>query len=146
MSYEFNPVVENILRARILPTYLLTGCLRCVRVRNVVHRSEYIDNHLNPYWKPASLSVEELCYGDLDCPLKVTVFDYQKDGKHRKIGEVETTLQGLMDRVAIRGNADRERGFRLFKEDQETVNRGLSEMKTRGLLIVLKAELQLESN
>jgi hypothetical protein len=91
-----------------------------------------------------TLGLEELCSGDLECPLKITVFDHEESGKHRKIGGFETTVHNLIDRVAIKGNADRERGFKIFKEDVETHNRSLDDARNRGLVVVLKAELQLD--
>jgi hypothetical protein len=91
------------------------------------------------------VGLEELCYGDLECPLKITVYDHEGSGKHRKIGGFETTVQNLIDRVSIRGNADRQRGFKIFKEDVETHNRSLDETRNRGLVVVLNAELQQEA-
>ncbi|KAG7349143.1 C2 domain containing protein [Nitzschia inconspicua] len=99
---------------------------------NTVYRSEHIDNNLNPYWRPTNIGLEELCYGDLEWPLKVSVFDYENSGKHRLIGEFETTIADLQNRKAIRGNADREQAILLSVEEK---------FKTYGLLCVLKAEL-----
>jgi hypothetical protein len=93
-------------------------------------------NHLNPYWKEAIFSLEELCYGDLNCPLKISVLDYEDNGKHRTIGEFETNISTLVDRISIKGNADRDRAFEIFfDEDLST---------SRGLIVVVKADLHLE--
>jgi len=100
---------------------------------NVVYRSEEINNNLNPYWKPASIGLEELCYGKLDWPLKITVYDHNGNGKHTMIGEYETTIGELQDRIGIKGNADREQAIPLSIEDK---------IKTYGLLCVLKAEVE----
>lgn len=79
-----------------------------------MYRSEYISEHLNPYWREFALSAEHLCYCDEDWPLRIAVMDYQPfRGRHRAIGYVETTLRGLRDRLAIRGNADREQAFEI---------------------------------
>lgn len=99
---------------------------------NVVYRSEHIDDNLNPYWRPITIGLEELCYGKLDWPLKISVFDHNENGVHRKIGEFETTIAELQDRIAIKGNADRERAFQISKEGR---------FKTYGLVCVLKADL-----
>lgn len=104
--------------------------------RNVVHRSKHILDHLNPYWDPITISLEELCYGDLSCPLKVSVLDHEPNGKHRLIGEFETTIQMLIDRISQRGNADRDRAFEIFKTNDLT--------KSYGLVVVVKADLQLD--
>jgi Ca2+-dependent lipid-binding protein len=102
---------------------------------NVVYRSEHIDNNLNPYWNPTKVDLEELCYGKLDWPLKVTVYDHNSNGNHRLIGEFETNVADLQVRKAIRGNADREQAVTLSKEGK---------CKTYGLLCVLKAEISDE--
>lgn len=119
--------------------------LSLTATRTVVYRSEHINNHLNPYWAPFSLSLEELCYCDLNWPLKLTVFDYQENGSHRVIGEVETTTQLLSQAIAFRGNADREKALEIFGESKSKSRH----LKTRGLLVILKADIALtedESN
>jgi hypothetical protein len=100
-----------------------------------VYRSEHIWNHLNPYWRPFAIGMQELCYGDPSWPLRVTVKDFQHGGKHRVLGEFETNFASLAEHVAVRGNADRENAFELFKEDQLT---------SLGLVVVVKAELKQE--
>jgi hypothetical protein len=90
---------------------------------------------LNPFWQPLTLNLEELCYGDISWPVKISVYDHQPSGKHRLIGEFETCIQELMQRIGLRGNADREMAFEIFSE-------GKSE--TRGLICVLQADLRLE--
>jgi hypothetical protein len=99
---------------------------------NVVYRSEAIDNNLNPYWRPTDIGLEELCYGKMDWPLKITVFDHNENGKHRVIGEFETTIGELQERLSIKGNADREQAIPLGLEGK---------FKTYGLLCVLKATI-----
>ena len=106
--------------------------------RNVVHRSKHVLDHLNPYWEPVTFSLEELCYCDLSCPLKVSVLDHERDGKHRLIGEFETNIQMLIDRISQRGNADRDRAFEIFKSGDLT--------KSYGLVVVVKADLHLETD
>lgn len=102
--------------------------------RNTVYRSIHIPDHLNPFWDEFTLVLEELCYGDLEWPLKFTVFDYNANGKHHEIGDVETSVKELVSRVAIRGNADRELAFEISKEGKD---------KTRGLIVTLKADIRL---
>ena len=100
-----------------------------------MYRSEHIDDHLNPFWEEFTIGLEELCYCDLEWPLKVTVYDWEKSGKHRPIGEFEVTAQKLMERIAVKGNADREQAFELVLDEKA---------KLKGLVCVLKAELKLE--
>mmetsp|Transcript_23853 Transcript_23853/g.43112 ORF Transcript_23853/g.43112 Transcript_23853/m.43112 type:complete len:286 (-) Transcript_23853:3012-3869(-) len=99
---------------------------------NVVHRSKPIQDNLNPFWEPFSISLEILCYGDTDWPLRISVLDHEKNGKHELIGFVDTTMNILMSHVAIKGNADRENSFEIHKDGKE---------RSRGLIVVLKATL-----
>lgn len=107
-------------------------------IRNVVYRSEHVENHLNPYWTPLTLGLEKICFCDLDWPIKITIKDHQHNGEHRVIGNFETTTRELLERVAIRGNADRETAFEIFGETSA------STQITRGLIVVTVAELLLE--
>jgi hypothetical protein len=99
---------------------------------NVVYRSEKIEDNLNPYWRATNIGLDELCYGKTDWPLKITVLDHNDNGKHRVIGEFETTIAELQERISIKGNADREQAVPLGVEGK---------FKTYGLLCVLKADL-----
>jgi Ca2+-dependent lipid-binding protein len=103
---------------------------------NVVYRSEPIMDNLNPFWKSAYIGLEELCYGDLDWPLKVTVWDYNSNGKHDHIGKFETTVNGLQERVCFKGNADRDQAILLTVEGKS---------KTYGLVCVLTAKVVLDT-
>ena len=62
----------------------------------VVYRSEYVANDLNPNWKVAEINLHRLCRGDQAKHLQLAVFDYQKNGKHRPMGEVVTTVDGII--------------------------------------------------
>ena len=105
---------------------------------NVVYRSNYISDNLNPYWESFELPLEELCYGQLDWPLRITVWDHNDDGKHTLIGEVaETKIQVLQEQLSIKGNADREKAIPITRPDKN--------YKTYGLLCILQAELRPSS-
>lgn len=99
---------------------------------NVVYRSDYLDNHLNPYWEPFDIGLEELCNGDLDHPIRISVKDHNKNRRHKFIGATETTLKQIQERIAVKGNADREKAFDLYVD---------GDPDTQGLLCVLKAEI-----
>lgn len=102
---------------------------------NVVYRSKHIPNHLNPYWDSFTMSLEDLCTGDLDLPLLVMVKDHQQyRGRHRLIGQFETTVRSLMDRIAVKGNADREKAFDLQSVDND-------KNQSVGLVVVLTARI-----
>jgi hypothetical protein len=102
---------------------------------NVIYRSEHIDNNLNPLWTPCDIGLEELCYGDLSWPLKISVFDHNHNGKHGLIGEYECTIGQLQQDISIKGNADRDKAIHLSTEEKAVKG------KSYGLLVVLKAEL-----
>jgi len=85
--------------------------------------------------EPFSIGLEELCYCDLNWPLRIAVFDWEKSGDHRRIGEFEVTTNKLIERIGIRGNADRKQAFELVLDEKA---------KLKGLLCVLKAEVVLE--
>lgn len=63
---------------------------------NAVYRSPHIMNNLNPNWNEDQVDLSSLCMGDLDAPLLVRVFDYEKDGKHDPMGRFETTVNGFL--------------------------------------------------
>lgn len=81
------------------------------------------------------MGLEELCYCDLEWPLKIAVYDWEKSGNHRPIGEFEVTTQKLIERIAVKGNADREQAFELVLDEKA---------KLKGLVCVLKADLSLK--
>ncbi|GBG32835.1 Copine-5 [Hondaea fermentalgiana] len=60
-----------------------------------VWESEHILKELNPVWKPVTLPVQVLCNGDLDRPLKISVFDWNSNGTHVLIGEFSASMRDL---------------------------------------------------
>jgi hypothetical protein len=52
---------------------------------------------LNPHWPQAKrVPVQTLCNGDYDRPIRIEVFDMDKDGSHDDMGRVETTLRQVV--------------------------------------------------
>jgi Ca2+-dependent lipid-binding protein len=100
---------------------------------NVVYRSDYWENHLNPYWEAFEIGMEELCNGDMDYPLRISVLDHNKGGRNKLIGAFETTLACMKERISIKGNADRDRAFELFQE---------GDVNTHGLICILQADIR----
>jgi Ca2+-dependent lipid-binding protein len=90
-----------------------TGIVRWV----TVYRSEYIENHLNPFWNDLSLTTEELCFCNPETSIRIAVRDHENSGKHKKIGQVETSLSSMIESIAFKGNADREKALDLIAED-----------------------------
>jgi len=60
-----------------------------------VHRSNACRADLNPLWTGVSLDMEATCNGNVDRAMKVIVWDHRKTGKHRMMGEFETSMRGL---------------------------------------------------
>uniref|UniRef100_A0A8C3ART9 Copine III n=1 Tax=Cyclopterus lumpus TaxID=8103 RepID=A0A8C3ART9_CYCLU len=58
----------------------------------LAHRTEVVNNNLNPTWKPFRIPLQSLCGGDLEKPIKVECYDYDNDGSHDLIGSFETTM------------------------------------------------------
>mmetsp|Transcript_46427 Transcript_46427/g.140599 ORF Transcript_46427/g.140599 Transcript_46427/m.140599 type:complete len:395 (+) Transcript_46427:282-1466(+) len=58
--------------------------------------SPIVMDDLNPRWEESSVEVHELCSGDLHEPIRVLVFDWEKNGRHRLIGHFETTVHGVI--------------------------------------------------
>ncbi|XP_030914376.1 copine-3 isoform X2 [Geospiza fortis] len=63
----------------------------------MVHRTEVIKNNLNPVWRPFKISLNSLCYSDMDKSIKVECYDYDSDGSHDLIGSFQTTLSKLKE-------------------------------------------------
>ncbi|KAJ8523561.1 hypothetical protein ON010_g17558 [Phytophthora cinnamomi] len=61
-----------------------------------VHRTETIDNNLNPNWKRFELPLQQLCNGDHRRPLRLEVFDEDRGGKFQLIGQVQTTMEEIL--------------------------------------------------
>ncbi|XP_062500806.1 copine-3-like isoform X2 [Corticium candelabrum] len=59
------------------------------------HRTEVVNNNLNPNWRPFSLSSEQLCGGNEDKELKVSCYDYDDDGGHDLIGIFTTSVREM---------------------------------------------------
>ena len=61
-----------------------------------VYRSETVKNDLQPKWNEGQISMESLCAGNLERPIQIQVYDWEKSGKHKPIGMVRTSVKGLM--------------------------------------------------
>ena len=61
----------------------------------VVHRTEHINNNVNPIWKSFTIPIGLLYNGDVDRNLKFECLDYNRNGNHSYIGEFCTTARQL---------------------------------------------------
>ena len=69
-----------------------------------VFRSKHVNNDLNPKWEPCSIDLDRVG-GDLNQPVLIRIYDWEKNGKHQNLGSVETTIQGLLDALTTGGGA-----------------------------------------
>lgn len=81
---------------------------------NVVHRSSYIKNDLNPNWVDDNIDLGVLCGGNLDESLVLTVYDHEGSGNHEVMGCFETSVNGLI------ASKDSGEGIPLQKEGETT--------------------------
>lgn len=73
------------------------------------YRTEWVKNTLDPLWQPFDVPLSALCGGDRDTnrPLRLQVFDFEKSGEHRLLGEATTTVAELL---ALRAEVDQSGG------------------------------------
>jgi len=62
----------------------------------IVHRSEVIQNTLNPSWRPVEIDTVRLCNSDPERTLRFDVYDEDSDGSHDLIGSFTTSLHRLL--------------------------------------------------
>ena len=103
-----------------------------------VARSDYKKDHLNPVWDPFIIDLEELCNCDLNNIVKIDLYDWQNNQKHKHVGSVEITVDKLIKRKSIRGNADKESAIKICSAADGT-------MTPVAYLVVLKADLCLHT-
>jgi len=63
---------------------------------NIVHRSDYVKNDLNPDWPEEEIDLGVLCGDNLDEPLYIRIFDNESSGTHELMGQFETSVNGLI--------------------------------------------------
>ncbi|KAL3911770.1 MAG: hypothetical protein SGARI_001482 [Bacillariaceae sp.] len=62
-----------------------------------VYSSNVVKSDLNPMWNDSLLDIESICNGDLDRAMKIVLWDHRKGGRHKHMGEFETTINGLLN-------------------------------------------------
>ena len=62
-----------------------------------VYRSNTIKHTTQPTWTLVSLDLEATCNGDLSRAIKIVVWDHKRSGKHKYLGECETTVHALVE-------------------------------------------------
>jgi len=77
---------------------------------NVVHRSDKIKNSLNPKWQEENIDLSILCGGNVELPLRMSIYDYESSGDHVLMGETETSVSGLVAAKSTSGLQIRNQG------------------------------------
>merc|ERR1712004_763363 len=99
----------------------------------VVHKTEVKKGNLNPTWSPMELTLSSLCNADHHRPLKFTVEDWNKSGSHSMIGELETSVDALLQLS---------RGAELPLVNQKKKGKKKERYRNSGLLIVRSSQLE----
>jgi copine 1/2/3 len=61
-----------------------------------VWKNNHIASTLNPRWASAKIPMVTLCNADIDRPLRITIWDWEKSGRHKFMGRVETNVRTLL--------------------------------------------------
>eukprot|EP00762_Andalucia_godoyi_P008293 ANDGO_02978.mRNA.1 Copine-A len=61
-----------------------------------VAKTEVVKNSLNPVWKPLQCSTSLLCNGDLQRPVQVDCFDWNRSGKSEYIGSFRAPMEAIV--------------------------------------------------
>jgi len=93
---------------------------------DVVYRSKPVMDNLSPTWSDAVIDLGILCSGDLDKELKISVYDYEKSGRHVPMGEFETSVNGLISAKATGS-------FTMMKKGKKTGTVYVKKAVTTGL-------------
>jgi len=62
-----------------------------------VYQSNVVRGDLSPIWNEATLDLEAICNGDVTRAMKVVIWDHRRSGKHKLLGELETSVRGLVN-------------------------------------------------
>uniref|UniRef100_A0A668AX40 Copine 3 n=1 Tax=Myripristis murdjan TaxID=586833 RepID=A0A668AX40_9TELE len=84
----------------------------------LAHRTEVVNNNLNPVWKPFRIPLRSLCGGEVERPIKIDCYDYRYSGSHDLIGSLRTSLSDMQQGTHISPSAHLVwcRSFQVVKE------------------------------
>lgn len=71
-----------------------------------MYQSNVVRHDLHPVWNDATLDLEAICNGDLDRAMKIILWDHRRSGKHKHMGEFETTIHGLLNAKEMDANGE----------------------------------------
>jgi len=101
-----------------------------------VHKSEVVINDLNPSWQRQTVSMQKLCAGDRNRPLRIEIWDYDKTGGHDYMGSCEFNAATILS-AARQGGANNT--FPIIEEEKKR-KKG-KRYKGSGALTIVAAEL-----
>uniref|UniRef100_A0A6U3CEQ1 C2 domain-containing protein n=1 Tax=Entomoneis paludosa TaxID=265537 RepID=A0A6U3CEQ1_9STRA len=74
----------------------------------------------NLLWNAVDLNLQATCNGDLERAIKIVVWDHKRSGKHKYMGECETSIEGLVeiaeDNSHHHEDGDHAWGFELLRD------------------------------
>jgi Copine/C2 domain len=77
------------------------------RVWDAVFRSHPVDNSLSPIWSEGYVEIAALCGEQRQEKFRLAVYDYEKNGKHEFMGEVQLSVDEMINSVVVNGLADK---------------------------------------
>eukprot|EP00899_Mesostigma_viride_P013966 jgi/Mesvir1/22570/Mv18574-RA.1 len=103
-----------------------------------VYKTEVKKNTLAPVWRPLTVTMQQLCNGDVERPLVLEVYDWDRRGTHELIGLTQRSLRDMQDSVLAVGGG----GFSLFKTEPGAAS-GIQpvNVKPSGTLHVSKCDI-----
>jgi len=102
-----------------------------------IYRSNYIKNHHHPIWKEFTIGLHQLFDGKKDNhSIKMELYDHHKNGNHKLIGELETSVNMLEKSITCCGNADLKKAIDFC--DRRKNNRGVRVAQ----MVVLKFDIR----
>lgn len=106
------------------------------RTWDTVFRSSHIQDNLNPIWGESFVEVHALCGGQPKQKFRILVLDHDRSGKHDAMGQVQLTLEELLE--AVNENA--------LKEESEIIDLDIAFTLTKvgkevGKLLIAAAEV-----
>lgn len=87
--------ISNLLHGNRTRPFLRFSKLREDGGYTPCYRSEVAKGSLYPVFKNVNTSLLQLCNGDVYRPIKVELFDWERNGSHRLLGECEVSVDKL---------------------------------------------------
>ncbi len=66
---------------------------------SVVHKSDKtLRSSLRPNWVEEIIDIDTLCDGDLNLPLRLSIYHHRSNGNHDLVGEIETSVNDIISK------------------------------------------------